>query len=151
MAAAEHRLRSLEDRLSTAALELEAAERALQAEEVALTARIAERNEAMGHLARTFPPSEVESGTYVDAQFSEASGAQHVRREIRVFRFQDREELVRVLAHELGHALGLGHVAAEGAVMSGLQGGGEPSGASLSLHDADVHALRDVCGDATSR
>ena len=151
MADREQRLRTLEGRLSSAARRLESDERALRVAEAELMTRVAARNERMGHLARTFPPTEVESGAFVDAEFVEASGVSHVRREIRVFRFEDREDLVRVLAHELGHALGLGHVASEGAVMSGRQGAGEPSRAPVSLHEADILALRDLCGGTPPR
>lgn len=41
-----------------------------------------------------------------------------VRRTLTVGLFGSREELVLILAHELGHALGIGHVPAEGAVMA---------------------------------
>lgn len=71
-------------------------------------------------------------------------------RQIEVYRAASFDELVWVLAHELGHALGIGHVDEPGAIMHGMvhEGGElEPGrGRPVALAAADRAALRAVCG-----
>jgi hypothetical protein len=62
-------------------------------------------------------------------------------RKIDIFEFSSRDKLVRVLAHELGHALALEHVADPKAIMYELN-----QGESLALTDADLNALKIQCG-----
>lgn len=64
-----------------------------------------------------------------------------VTSEIDIYEFSSRDKLVRVLAHELGHALGLEHMADPKAMMYELN-----QGTSMSLTDADLTALRAKCG-----
>jgi hypothetical protein len=65
-------------------------------------------------------------------------------RTITVYEFHDERDLALLLAHELGHALGLGHVDEPAAVMHAMAGGQpvEP----LALAAADAAALRARCG-----
>jgi len=74
---------------------------------------------------------EFEEGAYV----SEA-GSQRID----IFEYSNRTELVRVLAHELGHALGLGHVEDAAAIMYKVN-----QSKRLSLAQDDITELNRVC------
>jgi hypothetical protein len=105
-----------------------------------------------------------EFGTRI-AQYNQASSAAPVEtgrysydraegRRIEVFRAESFDELVWVFAHELGHALGIGHVEEAGAVMHALRHEGAGPHASphagtgkpTELSAADRAALIEVCG-----
>lgn len=62
-------------------------------------------------------------------------------REIDIYEFSNRTKLVRALTHELGHALGMVHVADPNAIMYKLN-----QGTSLSLTTDDINELKTVCG-----
>ena len=66
---------------------------------------------------------------------SDASGER-----IDIFEFSNHTKLVRVLAHELGHALGLDHVADKNAIMYESN-----DGTATTLAQADLKALTTLC------
>jgi hypothetical protein len=97
-------------------------------------ARVARYNEAS-------PDGAVESGAY---SYTPTQG-----RRIEIFRAETYDELVWVLAHELGHALGIGHVEDPAAIMNPMLHDEPRLGEAgpMILAEADRHALAEVCGD----
>lgn len=67
---------------------------------------------------------------------SDASG-----QKIDIYEFSNRAKLVRVLAHELGHALGMSHVAGATSIMYKLN-----QGTNEKLSPQDLAALKSKCG-----
>ncbi|HYE23269.1 MAG TPA: matrixin family metalloprotease [Candidatus Paceibacterota bacterium] len=74
---------------------------------------------------------EFDQGQYIE----DANGAR-----ITVYEFRTREQLVRVMAHEFGHALGILHTDSPQSLMYPYNSGGD-----LELHAEDIAALNVAC------
>ena len=64
------------------------------------------------------------------------------KKTITIYQFRDRNTLIRVLAHEFGHALGLKHSDKQNALMYRLN-----QSDSIELDQADIALLKDRCTD----
>ncbi len=127
--------------------EVEASRRALNDAEERFSRRVEAHNRRADALERAFGPVAVESGLYREAVHTENDRVASVQREIRIYRFDDLADLQLVVAHELGHALGLGHADASGALMSAEYGRDSEARTVTRLQSADVELLRSRCPD----
>ena len=92
---------------------------------------------------RAFPGGLVESGRFV----AMTRRGRLADREIRIYRFQEADDLTLVLAHELGHALGLGHIPGSGGIMSPVaeREPGSEGRSAPRVSRADLHLLSALC------
>jgi len=91
-----------------------------------LNLNIAQYNTVGSSLGEQF-----EEGVYVE----DSSG-----KRIDIFEFQNKTQLTRLIAHELGHALGLEHVDDNEAIMNWLN-----TSETITLSPSDISALKQVC------
>jgi len=121
-------LKSSEASLNALADEVNALAVALNRLVSVLNLSVANYNATIG----TSPGESFEEGEY------SSNGA---TKEIDIYEFSNRTKLVRALAHEMGHALGLDHVADPNAIMYKLN-----QGTTLALTADDISELKAKCG-----
>lgn len=85
----------------------------------------------------------VENFNYSFAHGHEYTQGDYRGQEINIYTFTDKEELVLVLAHELGHALSIGHVDTPNSVMYYLM---DEQPRPPALSSEDKAAFNDLCG-----
>lgn len=81
-------------------------------------------------------------GSSISKEFSEGEYARDANgTTINIFQFNDKNQLLRVLAHEFGHAIGLEHLDNPKAIMYYLN-----EGMNQELTTDDLVALKGICG-----
>ena len=136
------RLRLEEARLSADGRAIAAMGDSLNAELAAFEKEVGEHQKRADAMERVFATGSVLAGRYLEARNPNGRLITGLR-EIQVFQFDDLDHLQLVLAHELGHSLGLGH-ADQPAVMAEEH---ELAGAteSVGIHENDLTMLRERC------
>jgi hypothetical protein len=88
--------------------------------------------------------AEVEEYNEIFGTLETFTQGDYERTRINIYKFTDAKELTQVIAHEFGHALGVGHVEGEESVMYYLMTERDFS----ALSETDVVAFKAVCGDS---
>ncbi len=128
------------------------------AEEVnALVARVNERTDALNEEIAAYNRLQAQvrgtgtgilSGYYRETSRTLGSLVLTRSRQIEIYQFDDPDHLLRAIAHELGHALGLGYSAESSAIMYEHARSARRSDRGLGgaqLHPSDVELLRRHC------
>ncbi len=133
-------LDGLQRQLNEESDEINALVNRINAETERLNREISELNDARAILARDVPVTVLQSAEYRETRRFLGP----ITREIDIFHFEDRNHLVLLLAHELGHSLGLEHSDIPGSIMV-ESAPYDPAAGRPRPHPSDADALRALC------
>ena len=145
LGAIEEGLRLEQSDLAERGRDLQTAGRLLSDDGDRHNAALDDHRQAFDAMERAFPAQSVRAGQFVEAVDIRNGRLVSSQREIHVFQFDDAAHLDLVLAHELGHSLGLGHAPDPDALMSEeleRAGGGR---SVTGIHPSDLALLGARC------
>jgi predicted Zn-dependent protease len=119
-------IRAIEDNINLLVVKINSTIRELNTVSKKLDLNINHYNEINQTLEQEF-----EQGNYT------VSGQ---KKEINIYQFENRQKLVIVLTHELGHSLGLDHIGTPDDIMYGLN-----TGESQKITNEDLSELNNIC------
>jgi len=131
--------------LAAARAQIEASQTQLAADEAELR-EIVQTLQALVDRGKTLAETYAKQVQSYNALYGESRQfhkGEYNGKDITIYQYHDTPDLTLVLAHELGHALGLAHVDDPKAVMHALLG--EQDLETLTLTNADVRALKTTC------
>jgi Matrixin len=100
-----------------------------------INAKVKRYNELVAYVNTLIRKSNaIGSRTFTEGRFTPSSNT------IDIYQYSDETKLKRVITHELGHAIGIGHVNNVMSVMYSFN-----SGTNTSLSTEDKQALKDIC------
>ncbi len=135
---AHERLQAEADKLQQQFVALQSQERALEAMVAELNARGEEGNQLIAAYN-----AEVVKYNEIFGDSVKFTQGDYTRDRINIYKFTSNDDLIRVLVHEFGHALGLGHVETKGSAMYYLTTERDPT----KLSEADLEEFISVCGE----
>lgn len=139
-------LRRQEQALQQRSQTLDRRQQELQQQQQRLNQQISRYNQESERFAENFSASIQEAGRYVEHAKTRNGELIEVNdRRIEIFMFADQQSLAWVLAHELGHAIGLGHTKGAGSLMSAQFSVLESIHRPLALSSADRKLLWQRC------
>ena len=141
---AEEELQAEHLELNVQEQELESLRRSLLDGDERLRREVDEHRARGVELERLFPLTRVEAGLYREAVQRQNGRVVAIQRGIDIYRFGGLDDLRFLVAHELGHALGLGHSTVLGALMS-EERDGDGLFTGLGIQPSDVELLRSRC------